>query len=318
MTAARDFTRAPSVSAQDGPVPARLPTLVYRALVATARLRGRRGTGRIWQRGWDWACERWDGPVTARLHGHRSVMNFGYLYPIFARQYPTYNVPLVDAVNDAADRAGRPVVVVDVGAAIGDTVLLLKERCGPALRGVVCVDGDPEFLQYLTCNLGDDPTVEIHAAMISRGEATAPVLVRTHRGTASAIGDLLTAADSLDATLAGSALAAVGVDVLKSDVDGFDGAVIAGATDLIERCQPVVVFEWHPVLYERAHNDPAEPFDVLGTLGYDDFRWFDRTGTPDGVMVGIDPLELQRRAELSRAVPDQDVHWDVVARVSRG
>lgn len=318
MTEARHFTPAPSASAQDGRLSAWLPTLVYRALVATASLRGRRGVGRIWQRAWDRACVRWDGPVTARLHGHRSVMNFGYLYPIFARQYPTYNLPLVDAVNDAAERAGRPVVVVDVGAAIGDTVLLLKERCGPALQSVVCVDGDPEFLEYLTRNLGDDPTVEIHAAMISRGEATAPALVRTHRGTASAIGDLLTAAGSLDATLSGSALAAGGVDVIKIDVDGFDGAVIAGATDLIERCQPVVVFEWHPVLYDRAHNDPAEPFDVLGALGYNDFRWFDRTGTPDGVMVDVDASELQRRAEHSRAVPDQDVHWDVVARVSRG
>jgi hypothetical protein len=79
-----------------------------------------------------------------------------------------------------------------------------------------------------------------------------------------------------------------------------------------------VVFEWHPILYDRAHNDVAEPFQVLRLLGYDEFRWFDKTGRPDGAMVGVDDDELQRRARHSRAVPERDMHWDVVATVSHG
>ena len=290
--------------------------IAYRALVMTAGLRGRPGVGRAWQRAWQAGCARWTGPVRIRLHGRPVVVNFGYPYPVFARQYPTYNAPLVDAVRAAARDRGRAVTVVDVGAAVGDTVLLLEERCAAAVAQFLCIDGDEEFLGYLRQNLGTDPAVEIHAAMLSRGEQTTPALVRTHRGTASAIGTDRIAATTLDHEIAGSRLADTGTDVLKVDVDGYDGAVLAGATQTLGRCHPVVVFEWHPVLYDRAGNDVVEPFDLLGGLGYRHFEWFDRTGVAAGVMAGVDHDELGRRAALAREIPEHDLHWDVVATVA--
>jgi FkbM family methyltransferase len=245
------------------------------------------------------------------LHGRPAIANFGYAYPVFCRQYPTYNQPLVDAVRDRFAQLGRAVRVVDIGAAIGDTVLLVKERCPGAVSEFLCVDGDEEFLDYLRANLGDDADVVIMPAMLSRAVADVPSLVRTHRGTASAVGKGVVGAVTLDALLA---VVTPPVDLIKCDVDGFDGAVLVGGRGVLERDRPWVLFEWHPVLYERAGNDPLEPFSVLSDVGYTDFVWFDKYGRAVTPPPATDREALRRLALECLADPAADLHFDVLAR----
>ena len=301
------------MSSDPNPSASKLASVIYRALVLTAPLRGRRQVGRVWQKSWDLACRRWSGPVTFRLHGRRTLVNFGYPYPVYLRQCRAYNMPLVDAVNHVADVTGQPVVVVDVGAAVGDTALLLKERC-PRLRGIVCIDADPEFLRYLRANLGDDPDVEIIDALLGREKGSAGALVRTHRGSASATGPQMLDSVTLDSIVRTSQLAQEGVHVLKVDVDGYDGAVLAGARVLLKEQSPTVLFEWHPPLYIRAGNDVVEPFRILTEAGYRTFRWYRRTGDHDFDEVGYDSASLQARAQACLTAGDGDEHWDVLAR----
>ena len=255
---------------------------LFRALVLTAPLRHRRGFRRAWFAVYAAGRRRVVRPVTIPLHGRLAMMNFGYAYPLFRRDHPAYNQPLVEAVRDAVRRKGAPISFVDVGAAIGDTVLLLEDELGPdALSGIVCVDGDDEFTAYLRHNLGHRHDVLVAHALVSRQPELVPGLIRTHAGTASAQGSAQVIARTLDDVLHDADCVP---DVIKVDTDGFDGAVLAGAARTLSAHTPDVVFEWHPRLLVETGNPLLEAFEVLRSHGYRRFSLFDRYGQPAHVV----------------------------------
>jgi FkbM family methyltransferase len=282
----------------------------YHALVASAPVARSRIGASVWERVWDATVAETAGTTTMRLHGTQAVVNIGHPYPAFMRRWPTYNAPLVELVHQVALRAGRPVTLVDVGASIGDTVLLVRERCGSELGDVWCVEGDDMFGAILEANLGDDPAVHIVHAMASDGADAVPELVRVHAGTASPQGADLVAAAPLDQLL----MAAGPVDVVKIDTDGFDGMVLAGATKVLD-AHPAVLFEWHPRLAAAAGVSLDLAFDVLGRSGYRRFMWFDKFGRYSHTEPGTAVADRQARADwcLGTGTPEPDWHYDVVA-----
>ena len=109
-----------------------LKVAVHRALVAADFISDRPLIGPIWQRLANQANVKWGrDEVSTTLHGRRVTINFANPYPRTVRRYTNYNAPQVEIVALAAEAAGAPVTVVDVGAAVGDTALLLLERCVP-------------------------------------------------------------------------------------------------------------------------------------------------------------------------------------------
>ncbi len=288
-----------------------LHDLAYRGLVGTAPLARSRLGGAVWDRAWAAAGRHLSGPVPTTLHGRRVVVNAGYSYPAFSRRWPTYNDPLVELVHLASVAQGRPITAVDVGAAVGDTVLLVRERCPGEVGTFHCVEGDPEFFGYLETNLGHLPGVQLHRAMLSDTEGTEADLVRTHLGTASAQGATTRSATTLDLVLQGTAT----VDVLKVDTDGFDGKVLAGARSILSRHRPALIFEWHPLLCEATGQDWRQPFEVLADHGYRWFAWFTKEGEWSHLHERYHPAEVAATADLclTRRGPRPDWHYDVVA-----
>lgn len=267
----------------------------------------------VWERAWDSAWRRFSGPVETTIHGRTVVVNAGYSYPAFLRRWPTYNDPLVELVHQAHAAKGAPIVLVDVGAAVGDTVLLVLDRCPGAVGEVHCVEGDDEFFGYLERNLAGVPGVRLHQVLLSDVQGEEASLVRVHKGTASAQGETRVPATTLDAVLEGAGDPAV--DVLKIDTDGFDGKVLAGATGLLGRRRPAVIFEWAPRVYDATGQARRRPFEVLASAGYRWFVWFDKYGVFSHVDDGYQPAPVDLLAELcvSGRAPGPDWHYDVIA-----
>jgi FkbM family methyltransferase len=251
--------------------------------------------------------------VETTVHGHRVVVNAGYSYPAYSRRWPTYNDPLVEIVHQAGLAKGSPVTLVDVGAAVGDTVLLVLERCPGAVGEIHCVEGDAEFFGYLEQNLGDLPAAHLHRALLSDSAGEEASLVRTHKGTASAQGHDRLPAVTLDSVLGDAGPLAV--DVLKIDTDGFDGKILAGAVGILDRDRPAVIFEWHPLLYEATGQDWHRPFEVLTAHGYRWLVWFDKYGTFSHLEDAYRQSAIDVLADLclSGRGPGPDWHYDVVA-----
>ncbi len=289
-----------------------LHSAAYNALVRSRTGLERTALGRqAWRRLWRALIDGRSSPVATVIHGHKVIVNSGYTYPMSSRMFRSFNQPLVELVHQAARVLERPVHLVDVGAAVGDTVLLVAANCPGDVARYYCIDGDPQFFRYLTHNLGGRPDCTFFNALLSSDDAMIRSLVRTHQGTASAQGSEAVRPSTLD-TLLAAEIAAGHVDVVKIDVDGFDGRALAGSRRAIGVAS-AVIFEWHPILCRQTGNSWLEAFAVLGGTGYTDFVWFNKFG--EFCQFTAVPTEdvLNEMAGYCLADVDDDWHWDVVA-----
>jgi FkbM family methyltransferase len=279
---------------------------VHRALVRTCVASDAPVVGTVWRRANDLAKRQWGSEnVEIKLHGHAAQINFSNPYPFAARRYPNYNAPQVELVALQSEVLGRAVDIIDVGAAVGDTALLLLDRCATAIRQLDCVEGDARFTKTLRANL-TDPRIRIHQTMLSNTDKPIPGLIRSqHEGTASAHGDDLVEASTLDILFKDAS-----PDVIKIDTDGYDGNILAGGKDLLARAHPAVLFEWHPPLCELVGTDPMRAFEVLREVGFNRFVFFTKFGQFSH--FGADHLEKLVTLCLTSTTLS-DWHYDVVA-----
>ena len=101
------------------------------------------------------------------LHGFEVEMNEGNNYAEIISIHPLFNAPLVDLVYILSAELKRKLFFIDIGAACGDTVLLIEERCPGAIREYLCVEGDAEFSMYLRKNMAQFQNVQIIQTMLA-------------------------------------------------------------------------------------------------------------------------------------------------------
>lgn len=265
----------------------------------------------IWQKLWNKSCKIFNGTVKTKIHGFDVVLNYGYSYPEYARKFPSYNNPLVELVYQTYQAKERKIVFIDVGAAIGDTILLIYKNCPDMIEKFYCIDGDNQFFEYLKYNLADFSESHLIKCVLSNGENWERELTRTHQGSASAQGQVKVPALSLDVVMEDKFLEKI--DLLKIDIDGFDGKALSGSVNLIKKYQPTIIFEWHPILCDRTGNSWLEHFQILSELEYTKYIFFTKYGEFSHFIAEYCCEELSMYAELCiRNKFEYDWHYDVI------
>lgn len=250
-------------------------------------------------------------PFKGMLHGFPAELNEGNSYPSVAVERPLFNAPLVELVHSLGQVLQRPIKIIDVGAACGDTVLLLEQRCRGVVGEYLCVEGDAEFAGYLRRNTMQFEHVRIVEATLAGQRMEVAELVKHHKGSAGCFGEKKVQAGPLDDIVEGESFKP---DLLKIDVDGFDGEVIRGAARVLRQDKPAVIFEWHPKLYANAGQDFQTPFRILDECGYRQFVWFDNGGEFSHFSSGVDPEIIATLKDFLLAVNQRrDQHFDVIA-----
>ena len=143
-------------------------------------------------------------------------------------------------------------VVLDGGAASGDTALWFADQVGPDGR-VLAFEFAPGNLRALRDNLALNPRlaprIEVREqALWDRGGER---LAFTDAGVVSAVGG---GGGGEVATVAIDDLALERLDVLKLDVEGAEPRVLAGATETLKRLRPALAI--------AAYHDPWHLLDL--------------------------------------------------------
>jgi len=177
----------------------------------------------------------------------------------------------------------RPgMTVVDVGANIGYYLLLFQRSTGD--RGcVICVEPSVENLPELKRNIAANPVGRIQLHEVAIGEGEGEIGLRS--GINSGVVDVEQGAHVVQVKPL-DAVAGEHVDMLKIDVEGYEGQVLAGAAALIARDRPAIFLELHPHLVPRfGHSIDG----ILGELAktYTDIRLFERREHRGGFLAKI-------------------------------
>jgi len=271
-----------------------------------------------------------------RVLGNRAVyrevqgvglwMPWSHALPDYASIKPDYGQNLVElaVALDMADET--PLQVIDVGANIGDSTLQILARTTSAR--VLAVEGDPHYLGYLRRNVGEDESVTIAAMLITTAaDDEASWVASRHAGTThfrqvSSIGESAAQVGTSSlpvADLPRSFPEFDNVRLIKSDTDGYDTSLVPELAATYATTQPVLFFEYDPVLTEKVVGQPAEGvWPRLAALGYDRVGVWTHAGEPLGVHRCADasstiPTLLEGSGRRARYLDVAAVHRDDAA-----
>jgi FkbM family methyltransferase len=284
----------------------------YNALLALASWKQKPILKKIWGTLWRWQLG-FPGLVASKLHGQPVVLTNGHYYPLVNIWHPLFNQPLFALAEFMIRERKRNIKIVDVGAAVGDTVLMLEANFPGKIDGYLCVDGDPQFFSFQEYNLSSvsHKTQKVFS-LLSDEVTMVGSIEKTNMTTGSALGETKVMSRTLDQIAQDSNFS--GVDLIKIDVDGFDGKVLGGAQKILLNDKPGVVFEWNTPYFHKTGNEILQPFEVLHHCGYNRFIWFNNLGEFTHVQFGLDVEALHETDKISKLQLDKTgLHYDVVA-----
>lgn len=289
-------------------------SIIYNFLLKTYKLRNKQSfLGKCWLLLWDYSSKIFSGAVSTTIHGYKVKVNNGNSYALYARLFPNYNNPLLQLVDSVYELYNRELSIIDIGSAVGDTNLFLIKNLPGKIEKFYCVEGDFEFFEYLEENKKYFPKSHLFNVLLSESDNNKiNSLVKTHLGTASAIGEEKVKTISLDTLLFDKLNGRV--DIIKIDVDGLDGRILKGTEKILQYYKPFVIFEWHPIMIKKTQNDFHEHFEILSKFGYNRFLWFNKYGDFSHFGLVEDYLNREELIKLClRNLYDYDWHYDIIA-----
>jgi FkbM family methyltransferase len=185
-------------------------------------------------------------------------------------------------------------VVLDVGANLGLYAVHAAAHARPGAR-IHCFEPVPANLQRLRRNLAaNGAEATVHAVAVGAASGSLDLYLARHNvGTHSASADLSGGATRVTVpmtTVDEAAAELPRVDVLKIDIEGYDGYALRGAARTIARDRPTLFLEYAPRALRACGFDPAEFAAPL--RGYRHWLGIDEIGAAVHVLDadGLDDL----------------------------
>jgi len=172
-------------------------------------------------------------------------------------------------------RPGGPLSVLDIGANVGQTTLAIRRRF-PTAR-IHAFEPVRSTFETLRANVGSLPNVECHNVALSdaEGSRTIPILPGSvfnsltsplWKNDDKAIQEEVRLT-TLDRFAAEHGIAAI--DILKTDTEGHDLAVLSGARELLSRSAVRCIYTEVTFSAANTQNTPFPPiFELLSGKGY--------------------------------------------------
>jgi FkbM family methyltransferase len=204
-----------------------------------------------------------------------------------------YGVYEPDTVEAIRRHVGPGMVTVDVGAHNGYLTLVLGECVGPSGK-VHSIEPSDRTFERLAANVELNGWSHIVTHQVALGRRDGDVaemrlprgypVARRGRGTLPQ----QVAVRTLDALLARESR----VDFIKTDTDGHEHEVLAGALVTIGKHHPIVLFELAPDHLLRSGCEPEALFRLLAEHGYCFTDLFD---------AAVDPVAVAREIPSNRS-----------------
>ena len=198
----------------------------------------------------------------ATIGGRRILVPLGHDLPVILATHPNYAGNLVRL----AVAAGGP--VVDIGANVGDTAILIRERSS---LPILAIEGDSAYLPLLQANVAEVTDVEVEASYVASDLYAAGVKAQRTVGTAALIpstaGEPVPMRSLVDIVEDHPRFAAA--RLVKLDTDGADAAIVVENAGWLGKARPVVFLEYDAQWAARLGDpEPWRAFTALAEVGY--------------------------------------------------
>jgi FkbM family methyltransferase len=168
-------------------------------------------------------------------------------------------------------------VFIDIGANIGDTVILQRSE---AQYPILCIEGDDFFFSILEKNILGKSNVVAIKAFVGEKDEIQIAEINKYLGSGNIIrnmGKVKLQFRKLDSILEEYPIF-LNAKMLKIDTDGYDLSILRGARKFLESAKPALFFEYDPYFFKQQNDDGLSIFPQLQAIGYKDIIIYDNTG----------------------------------------
>ncbi len=204
-----------------------------------------------------------------------------YLYrshqlPKILKEWPHYSSNLGRLAKHLLQKY-PDMVLLDIGANIGDTVALLKSVIDLPM---ICVEGYEKYFTMLQKNIEQFQKVSAYQYYLGEKNQTVSSVLNENKGSMAIDGSLLAEHISMITLdeFVKRHLSALNVKLIKIDTDGFDLNIIAGGFEFLQNAHPVLFFEFDIDCMTLPLNKAFKLFEALENMGYADILYFDNYG----------------------------------------
>jgi FkbM family methyltransferase len=218
------------------------------------------------------------------VHGAKLHLDKTHPLPRYVDKHPFYDSALPTFARYLRALHQRPIVVIDVGANVGDTAAIIAAATTPQGVKLVCVEADASYLPLLRENVLD---LDARIVFAIAGPSTG---VSNHQAVANGLGTSVIEASNIEAqTVALDDLVENGiVDLLKIDTDGYEVEVLLGSTKILRGDAASVFLEYSPNHLRRYGKiEPGRVLDTMIAAGFSRVIVYDNLG----YLIGLFPIQ---------------------------
>jgi len=231
---------------------------------------------KIWERFRSFLIKMGDHNVSWELAGRPCILPLSHSLPYILNEHPQYSAAIPRLAHLLTKRMPG-FSMIDVGANIGDTTLMVREVSDCP---ILSVEGDNRYFSLLQRNIQNLSNVSAVRALLGERQETISASLNTAAGTGS-----------LQSCEKSKALEIRSLDMvleefppfqnarlLKIDTDGYDLKILRGARSLLTNHQPILYFEFDPYFLKQTGEEPISAFEFLKDLGYETVIVYDNFG----------------------------------------
>jgi FkbM family methyltransferase len=236
----------------------------------------------------------YDPLIDYQLNSCKIKIPLSHSLPIVLKQYPDYAKNLARVASCVYHKYPH-LTIIDIGANIGDSVYILREKVPCP---ILCIEGDPGFFRILQTNTAACENVSIKQVFVGTTDEQANKELVIVAGTAHfAVSSNTTTTFQKLSSILSAAPDFLNSKLVKIDTDGFDLSIIRGSLDFIQTLKPVLFFEYDPFFLAKQNDDGISIFAQLHTLGYHSAAIYDNFGN---YLISLPLKEQNQIADLHR------------------
>lgn len=219
-----------------------------------------------------------DFSFSMEVRGKQMAMPVSHKLPIYIAEFPLYDT-LPARISDYLRKRDNSLVMVDIGANIGDTILGCYVNSSP--DRYLGVEANPEFIPYFKQNTKNLRGVLLSETLCHSGNKDhAYINIQSSGGTARLLeadeGTSITKKTLDDIILEHPDFE--NFNFLKIDTDGNDFDILRGATKSIGSSLPIIMLECDIFGNVNYVEDVTDSISSLAKLGYSIVVVYDNLG----------------------------------------
>jgi len=265
-------------------------------MIVKDRCRGK--CPRIKQKIYNFISRFIDPAVKVYVGNNKLKMLFSQKTPYYYANFSTYDRAL-PRICEMVQKIDQKLIIIDIGANIGDTASLLSEKVDEA--SILCIEGDKKFLPFLYENSLSikNNTLFIEPKYCVDILDNNKFNIENKNGTAHlsiSENNIIENIDTLDG-IVNRHLIFKDTNILKIDTDGFEITVLNGAKELLREKHPMIFFEFTPEAYISNNQNPMDLIKLLNSFGYEKALFYDNFGIARGICNFSDNNMIERKID---------------------